>query len=131
MFCFTLNVLQNGRTEIRIILSKTLLQLQETAIFIDIISPKMLFGNITVHWSMLLLSEVLLSMTCPTIQKITVNFVLWFLQILEGKSDKTDDSTSSDNSPVHCEALAQPGQRAVGSPEYMKNNRSFKKLWGK
>ncbi|XP_039994286.1 liprin-beta-2 isoform X2 [Xiphias gladius] len=47
------------------------------------------------------------------------------------KSEKVDDSTSSDNSPVHSEANTQPGQRAVGSPEYMKNNRSFKRLWGK
>ncbi|XP_037835804.1 liprin-beta-2 isoform X5 [Kryptolebias marmoratus] len=50
---------------------------------------------------------------------------------IQRKLEKADDSTSSDNSPVHCEELAQPGQRAVGSPEYMKNNRSFKKLWGK
>nr|XP_004539467.1 liprin-beta-2 isoform X2 [Maylandia zebra] len=41
------------------------------------------------------------------------------------KPEKGDDSTSSDTSPVHS------GQRAVGSPEYMKNNRSFKRLWGK
>ncbi|XP_073320594.1 liprin-beta-2 isoform X2 [Pagrus major] len=47
------------------------------------------------------------------------------------KSEKVDDSTSSDNSPVHSGASPQPGQRAVGSPEYMKNNRSFKRLWGK
>ncbi|XP_067343342.1 liprin-beta-2 isoform X9 [Channa argus] len=47
------------------------------------------------------------------------------------KLEKGDDSTSSDNSPVNSEANAQPGQRAVGSPEYMKNNRSFKRLWGK
>nr|XP_043886806.1 liprin-beta-2 isoform X6 [Solea senegalensis] len=47
------------------------------------------------------------------------------------KSEKADDSTSSSNSPVHSEANAQPGQRTVGSPEYMKNNRSFKRLWGK
>ncbi|XP_055363178.1 liprin-beta-2 isoform X3 [Betta splendens] len=45
--------------------------------------------------------------------------------------DKGQDSASSDNSPVHSGANAQPGQRAVGSPEYMKNNRSFKRLWGK
>ncbi|KAM6950112.1 liprin-beta-2 isoform 2-T2 [Lycodopsis pacificus] len=47
------------------------------------------------------------------------------------KFDKVDDSTSDDNSPVHSGANKQPGQRAVGSPEYMKNNRSFKTLWGK
>ncbi|XP_056230623.1 liprin-beta-2 isoform X1 [Seriola aureovittata] len=47
------------------------------------------------------------------------------------KLEKIDDSTSSDNSPVHSGANTQPGQRAVGSPEYMKNNRSFKRLWGK
>ncbi|XP_058485690.1 liprin-beta-2 isoform X3 [Solea solea] len=47
------------------------------------------------------------------------------------KSEKADDSASSSNSPVHSEANAQPGQRTVGSPEYMKNNRSFKRLWGK
>ncbi|XP_031702296.1 liprin-beta-2 isoform X3 [Anarrhichthys ocellatus] len=47
------------------------------------------------------------------------------------KFEKVDDSTSGDNSPVHSGANKQPGQRAVGSPEYMKNNRSFKKLWGK
>ncbi|CAN9506998.1 unnamed protein product [Ophioblennius macclurei] len=47
------------------------------------------------------------------------------------KLEKADDSTSSDNSPVHSGAGTQPGQRAVGSPEYMKNNRSFKRLWGK
>lgn len=47
------------------------------------------------------------------------------------KPEKADDSTSSENSPAHSEANTQPGHRAVGSPEYMKNNRSFKKLWGK
>ncbi|KAM4592664.1 liprin-beta-2 isoform 5-T5 [Odontesthes bonariensis] len=47
------------------------------------------------------------------------------------KLERVDDSTSSDNSPVHCGAQTQAGQRAVGSPEYMKNNRSFKRLWGK
>ncbi|XP_047437367.1 liprin-beta-2 isoform X7 [Mugil cephalus] len=47
------------------------------------------------------------------------------------KLEKADDSMSSDNSPVHSEASTQPGQRAVGSAEYMKNNRSFKRLWGK
>ncbi|CAK6954950.1 liprin-beta-2 [Scomber scombrus] len=47
------------------------------------------------------------------------------------KLEKVDDSTSSDNSPVHSGANTQPGQRAVGSPEYMKNNRSLKRLWGK
>lgn len=47
------------------------------------------------------------------------------------KLEKVDDSTSSDNSPVHSGANTQPDQRAVGSPEYMKNNRSFKRLWGK
>ncbi|XP_034534654.1 LOW QUALITY PROTEIN: liprin-beta-2 [Notolabrus celidotus] len=47
------------------------------------------------------------------------------------KLEKVDDSTSSDNSPVHSGANTQSGQRTVGSPEYMKNNRSFKRLWGK
>ncbi|XP_070692335.1 liprin-beta-2 isoform X2 [Pempheris klunzingeri] len=47
------------------------------------------------------------------------------------KLERVDDSTSSDNSPVHSGANKQAGQRAVGSPEYMKNNRSFKRLWGK
>ncbi|XP_038557922.1 liprin-beta-2 isoform X2 [Micropterus salmoides] len=47
------------------------------------------------------------------------------------KLEKVGDSTSSDNSPVHSGANTQPGQRVVGSPEYMKNNRSFKRLWGK
>ncbi|XP_032416954.1 liprin-beta-2 isoform X5 [Xiphophorus hellerii] len=45
------------------------------------------------------------------------------------KLEKAHDCTPSENSPAHCEA--QPGQRAVGSPEYMKNNRSFKRFWGK
>ncbi|XP_071385104.1 liprin-beta-2 [Centroberyx affinis] len=47
------------------------------------------------------------------------------------KTEKVDDSTSSDHSPVHSGTSTQSGQRAVGSPEYLKNNRSFKKLWGK
>ncbi|XP_056268512.1 liprin-beta-2 isoform X2 [Pseudoliparis swirei] len=47
------------------------------------------------------------------------------------KFEKVDDSTSGSNSPVNCGANTQPDQRAVGSPEYMKNNRSFKRLWGK
>ncbi|CAJ1048817.1 liprin-beta-2 isoform X3 [Xyrichtys novacula] len=47
------------------------------------------------------------------------------------KLEKVEDSTSSDNSPLHSGANTQPGQRAIGSPEYMKNNRSFKRLWGK
>ncbi|XP_027869844.1 liprin-beta-2 isoform X4 [Xiphophorus couchianus] len=45
------------------------------------------------------------------------------------KLEKAHDCTPSENSPAHCEV--QPGQRAVGSPEYMKNNRSFKRFWGK
>ncbi|XP_043993095.1 liprin-beta-2 isoform X6 [Gambusia affinis] len=45
------------------------------------------------------------------------------------KSERAHDCTPSENSPAPCEA--QPGQRAVGSPEYMKNNRSFKRFWGK
>uniref|UniRef100_A0A3B3BAM7 PPFIA binding protein 2a n=1 Tax=Oryzias melastigma TaxID=30732 RepID=A0A3B3BAM7_ORYME len=45
--------------------------------------------------------------------------------------ERADDSTSSDNSPAHCGTSTQPGHRAVGSSEYMKNNRSFKRLWGK
>ncbi|KAM7423988.1 hypothetical protein PAMA_000378 [Pampus argenteus] len=47
------------------------------------------------------------------------------------KLEKVDDGTSSDNSPVHSGVNTQPIQRAVGSQEYMKNNRSFKRLWGK
>ncbi|KAL3065361.1 hypothetical protein OYC64_015519 [Pagothenia borchgrevinki] len=47
------------------------------------------------------------------------------------KLEKVDDSSLSDNSPVHSAENTQPGQRAVGSPEYMKNNRSLKRLWGK
>ncbi|KAK5935174.1 hypothetical protein CgunFtcFv8_020559 [Champsocephalus gunnari] len=47
------------------------------------------------------------------------------------KLEKVDDSSSSDNSPVHSAENTQPGLRAVGSPEYMKNNRSLKRLWGK
>ncbi|XP_062417763.1 liprin-beta-2 isoform X3 [Pungitius pungitius] len=47
------------------------------------------------------------------------------------KLEKDDDSPSRDNSPVPSGANTQPLQRAVGSPEYMKNNRSFKRLWGK
>ncbi|XP_035484936.1 liprin-beta-2 isoform X2 [Scophthalmus maximus] len=47
------------------------------------------------------------------------------------KLEKADDSNSSNSSPVHCGADTQGGQRAVGSPEYMKNNRSIKRLWGK
>ncbi|XP_075879665.1 liprin-beta-2 isoform X5 [Nelusetta ayraudi] len=45
--------------------------------------------------------------------------------------ENADDSTSSDNSPLHSGASSQTGQRTLGSPEYMKNNRSFKRLWGK
>ncbi|XP_054892464.1 liprin-beta-2 isoform X7 [Poeciliopsis prolifica] len=45
------------------------------------------------------------------------------------KLERAHDCTPSENSPAHCEA--QPGQRSVGSPEYMKNNRSFKRFWGK
>ncbi|KAL6113201.1 ppfibp2 [Pungitius sinensis] len=47
------------------------------------------------------------------------------------KFEKDDDSPSRDNSPVPSGANTQPLQRVVGSPEYMKNNRSFKRLWGK
>ncbi|XP_037605381.1 liprin-beta-2 isoform X4 [Sebastes umbrosus] len=47
------------------------------------------------------------------------------------KLEKVDDSTSGDNSPVHSGANTEAGQRALGSPEYLKNNRSFKRLWGK
>ncbi|XP_068171697.1 liprin-beta-2 isoform X2 [Antennarius striatus] len=47
------------------------------------------------------------------------------------KLDKVGDSSASNNSPILSEANTQSGQRAVGSPEYMKNNRSFKRLWGK
>ncbi|XP_076593634.1 liprin-beta-2 isoform X1 [Chaetodon auriga] len=47
------------------------------------------------------------------------------------KLDRVDDSTSGNNSPLLSGGNTQSGQRAVGSPEYMKNNRSFKRLWGK
>ncbi|KAM3876743.1 liprin-beta-2 [Diretmus argenteus] len=47
------------------------------------------------------------------------------------KTEKVDDSASGDHSPVHSGANTQSGQRVVGSPEYLKNNRSIKKLWGK
>ncbi|XP_056134546.1 liprin-beta-2 [Lampris incognitus] len=47
------------------------------------------------------------------------------------KPEKNEDCSSNDHSPVHSEANTQPGHRAVGSPEYLKNNRSIKKLWGK
>ncbi|XP_026234615.1 liprin-beta-2 isoform X2 [Anabas testudineus] len=49
----------------------------------------------------------------------------------QSKLEKGDDSTLSDSSSVHSGTNTQPGQRTVGSPEYMKNNRSFKRLWGK
>ncbi|XP_029904402.1 liprin-beta-2 isoform X2 [Myripristis murdjan] len=49
----------------------------------------------------------------------------------ERKTDKVDDSPSSNHSPVNSGVNTQCGQRAVGSPEYLKNNRSFKRLWGK
>uniref|UniRef100_A0A8C5DTH1 Liprin-beta-2-like n=1 Tax=Gouania willdenowi TaxID=441366 RepID=A0A8C5DTH1_GOUWI len=47
------------------------------------------------------------------------------------KLGKGEDSTSHDASPVHSAPNKQLGQRVVGSPEYMKNNRSFKRFWGK
>lgn len=47
------------------------------------------------------------------------------------KLEKAHECTTSENSPAHCEENAQPGQRTMGSPEYMKNNRSFKRFWGK
>ncbi|KAM9410255.1 liprin-beta-2 isoform 3-T4 [Pholidichthys leucotaenia] len=47
------------------------------------------------------------------------------------KSEKVGSSTPSDNSPVDSGASSPPDQRTVGSPEYMKNNRSFKRLWGR
>lgn len=56
-------------------------------------------------------------------------YSLWFLQPLKERLENVDDSTSSDNSPQH--SGANTVSRAVGSPEYMKNNRSFKRLWGK
>ncbi|XP_038162667.1 liprin-beta-2 isoform X3 [Cyprinodon tularosa] len=45
--------------------------------------------------------------------------------------EKAHDCKTSENSPADCEPRVQPGQRAIGSPEYMKNNRSFKRFWGK
>lgn len=53
--------------------------------------------------------------------------MFFFLSLFE----EADDSTSSSNSPVHCDANVQSGQRPVGSPEYLKTNRSFRRLWGK
>ncbi|KAM8893669.1 liprin-beta-2 isoform 3-T3 [Spinachia spinachia] len=47
------------------------------------------------------------------------------------KLEKVDDGPSQDDSPAHSGANTQPVQRAVGSPEYMKNNGSFRRLWGK
>ncbi|XP_034044770.1 liprin-beta-2 isoform X2 [Thalassophryne amazonica] len=49
----------------------------------------------------------------------------------QSKLEKVNDCSTSDNSPAHSETSTQHGQRVVGSPEYMKNNRSFKRLWGK
>ncbi|KAM3625984.1 uncharacterized protein V6R79_020832 [Siganus canaliculatus] len=50
----------------------------------------------------------------------------------QSKLEKADGSPTRDSSPLpHSGANAQPGQRSIGSPEYMKNNRSFKRLWGK
>ncbi|KAF7661542.1 hypothetical protein LDENG_00259470 [Lucifuga dentata] len=50
----------------------------------------------------------------------------------QNKMEKADDSTSRNHhSPVDSGTNSQPGQRVVGSPEYMKNNRSIKRLWGK
>ena len=109
-----------------------------------------LFGRITVGLCLLKLLwvscyfqlhkhiyEILHNLTGPLKynQTIWIKFVLcnwlWVLQSLVGKLERVDDSISSDNSPVHCGAQTQAGQRAVGSPEYIKNNRSFKRLWGK
>lgn len=42
------------------------------------------------------------------------------------KTEKTEE-TLSENSGTN----SQNGHRTVGSPEYMKNNRSFKRFWGK
>uniref|UniRef100_H3D8H7 PPFIA binding protein 2a n=1 Tax=Tetraodon nigroviridis TaxID=99883 RepID=H3D8H7_TETNG len=44
---------------------------------------------------------------------------------------EADDSMSSSDSPVQCDANMQSSQRSVGSPEYLKTNRSFRRLWGK
>ncbi|XP_055010917.1 liprin-beta-2 isoform X1 [Boleophthalmus pectinirostris] len=45
---------------------------------------------------------------------------------VQKKTDKTEESLS-----VHSGTSSQTGHRTVGSPEYMKNNRSFKRFWGK
>ncbi|TNM91199.1 hypothetical protein fugu_003488, partial [Takifugu bimaculatus] len=46
-------------------------------------------------------------------------------------SQKADEARSSSSSPLHCEPNVHSGPRSVGSPEYMKTNSSFRRLWGK
>ncbi|XP_045069569.1 liprin-beta-2-like isoform X8 [Coregonus clupeaformis] len=46
-----------------------------------------------------------------------------------GKTEKMDDTSSSDLSPQS--SGAESGQRTIGSPEHLKNNNSIRKLWGK
>lgn len=48
---------------------------------------------------------------------------------LTGKTEKMDDTSSSDLSPQS--SGAESGQRTIGSPEHLKNNNSIRKLWGK
>ncbi|XP_072320656.1 liprin-beta-2 isoform X5 [Eucyclogobius newberryi] len=45
---------------------------------------------------------------------------------VQKKTEKADESLS-----VHSGTSSQTGHRTVGSQEYMKNNRSFKRFWGK
>ncbi|KAK7913020.1 hypothetical protein WMY93_013231 [Mugilogobius chulae] len=45
---------------------------------------------------------------------------------VQKKTEKTEESLS-----VHSGTSSQTGHRLVGSQEYMKNNRSFKRFWGK
>ncbi|XP_055087947.1 liprin-beta-2 isoform X5 [Periophthalmus magnuspinnatus] len=45
---------------------------------------------------------------------------------VQKKTDKTEESTS-----VNSGTSSQTGHRTVGSQEYMKTNRSFKRFWGK
>lgn len=47
------------------------------------------------------------------------------------KTEKHEESTSSETSPVHPGTNSQTGHRTLGSSEYLKNNRSFRKFWGK
>ncbi|XP_062327728.1 liprin-beta-2 [Osmerus eperlanus] len=48
---------------------------------------------------------------------------------IQRKTEKTGSVPPSDSSPQS--SGAESGQRLVGSPEHLKNNRSIRKLWGK